>query len=78
MCKLSQPVIFRCYTGVTYLLYSGLILLYAGVTIFRFRCYIIGDGVNHVSLNTTFNWNFVNLCKPRQCLGLIVYWLCSV
>ena len=30
------------------------------------------------SLNITFNWNFVNLCKPRQCLGLIVYCLCSV
>ena len=39
---------------------------------------IIGDGVNHVSLNITFNWNFLNLCKPRQCLGLIVYRLCSV
>jgi hypothetical protein len=39
---------------------------------------IIGEGVNHVSLNITFNWNFVNLCKPRQCYGLIVCWLCSV
>jgi hypothetical protein len=42
------------------------------------RFFMIGDGVNHVSLNISFDWNFLNLCKPRQCLGLIMYWLCSV
>jgi len=56
------------------------LLTWSGGIVFLFPklFLIIEDGVKHVSLNITFTCNFVNLSKPRQCLGLIVYWLCSV